>query len=73
MAVQLLSPTWDEAAVAAAAVPATTSPTFPLFTTLTVPHGFSQQHPFVRLVATRKKPIGVTAFDIWDMSHLEHC
>ena len=61
---QLLSPTWDEAAVAAAAVPANASSTFPLFTTLTVPHGFSQQHPFVRLVATRKKPIGVTAFDI---------
>ena len=36
VAVQLLSPTWDEAAVAAAAVPATTSPTFPLFSTLTV-------------------------------------
>ena len=34
---QLLSPTWDEAAVAAAAVPATTSSTFPLFSTLTVP------------------------------------
>ena len=30
VAVQLLSPTWDEAAVAAAAVPATTSSTFPL-------------------------------------------
>ena len=87
VAVQLLSPTSDEAAVAAAAVPATTSPTFPLFSsltvlvlpflsvfsTLTVPHGFSSQHPFVRLVATRKKPIGVTAFDIWNMSHLEHC
>ena len=76
MAVQLLSPTSDEAAVAAAAVPATTSPPLVLpflLTTLTVPHGFSQQHPFVRLVATRKKPIGVTAFDIWNMSHLEHC
>ena len=36
VAVQLLSPTWDEAAVAAAAVPATTSSTFPLFSTLTV-------------------------------------
>ena len=46
VAVQLLSPTWDEAAVAAAAVPATTSSTFPLFPTLTVPHGFSPQHPF---------------------------
>ena len=73
---QLLSPTSDEAAVAAAAVPATTSPPLVLpflLTTLTVPHGFSQQHPFVRLVATRKKPIGVTAFDIWNMSHLKHC
>ena len=30
VAVQLLSPTWDEAAVAAAAVPATTSPTLVL-------------------------------------------
>ena len=51
VAVQLLSPTWDEAAVAAAAVPATTSPPLVLpflsvFTTLTVPHGFSPQHPF---------------------------